>query len=458
MSIGSTGKVSGKFTLAGQSWTFSAASFAADSDADGSPVRLVCRATAKTTAKVGGKKTTVSRTLAFELVADPATSGIAAKTVDGAFGDGGAVAFRRVAGLGVTRTGVAAGGTVSLSKAYGQAASGAKVKAAAKLKKGYTFAGWTVRDAAGNDVTAQYVANPLALAVTLTMPGEDLFLEAEFMKEADALAEAVLDWDPALAVGFAYKGAPAVTGPAAYKVLSVTGLPKGLAWKKGVVSGTPTAATAGKVAKVKVGLSTNAKKTRTFSVPLVVAALPAFAVGSFEGGSETAGAENRTTLSVTSAGKISGKIAYANATWTASAAGFTSKTADGLFATLTLKNGKKKGTEEICISSLGVVTASRFTARQLLWTTDDTWEGWATALAGRTFTNALTGVVATFGKNGVATGVLKMGKNTFTAKATLVPTAIDEHNLEGVLYFSFPANSKKKFKGLVCPVGVEVEE
>ena len=51
-----------------------------------------------------------------------------------------------------------------------------------------------------------------------------------------------------------------------------------------------------------------------------------------------------------------------------------------------------------------------------------------------------------------------MGKNTFTAKATLVPTAIDEHNLEGVLYFSFPANSKKKFKGLVCPVGVEVEE
>ena len=190
-------------------------------------------------------------------------------------------------------------------------------------------------------------------------------------------------------------------------------------------------------------------------VKLAVAALPAFAVGSFEGGSETAGAENRTTLSITSAGKISGKIAYANATWTASAAGFTSKTADGLFATLTLKNGKKKGTEEICISSLGAVTASRFTARQLLWTTDDTWKGWATALAGRTFTNERTGVVATFGKNGVATGVLKVGKSTFTAKATLVPTAIDEHNLEGVLYFSFPANSTKKFKGLACQVGVE---
>ena len=171
MTVGATGKISGKFRLATTSWTFSANSFTVDSVVPaGAPgeVRLICRATAK--AKIGKRKT-VTAPFGFTLVATPEVSAIASTTEDGFLGDSAAVVFRRDPGVRLTVEG--AGGKVSLGKAYGQVASNRTVKLTAKLSnaKKYAFLGWFDEE---GELISQATVYPLL------MEDFDRFITAKF--------------------------------------------------------------------------------------------------------------------------------------------------------------------------------------------------------------------------------------------------------------------------------------
>ena len=371
MSVGSTGKISGKFALGGTNWTFSASSFAKESVVTGEVVRFVAAMNATGKWKAGKSTKTASLPFGFTLAADPETSAIASATEGGYFGEAdgesgpGAVEFRRDAGVSAAKGGDPAGGSVSLSVALGQAAAGKAVKATAKLAKGYALAGWyeVSVDEWSGDATTNLLTQ--ALSCSVEMAGEDVFLVAEFRKESE-LARPVLSWggevwpDVAgtnLTVGVAYSAALSVEGEAKASISKVTGLPTGLAWKGGKISGVPTKA--GKfTVTVTAALSTNAKKTWTYKQSLAVSALPAYAKGTFNG----AGSEDNyyivglATISVGSTGAISGKFFDNGTNWTFSAASYTG-IEDGVFvcsnlvASYSWKSGKttKKATRPFAL-------------------------------------------------------------------------------------------------------------
>ena len=345
MTVGTTGKISGKFSLGGTNWTFSASSFAKDSVVTGDVVRFVAAMTATGTWKDKSGKKTVTRTvklpMGFSLVADPGTSAIASTTENGYFGtddteteedESGTVEFRRDAGVSAAKGGDPAGGSVSLSVALGQAAAGKAVKATAKLSKGYALLGWYLVESGETNLVSQ------ALSYSVKMSGSDVFLVAAFAKEGE-LARPVVTWsDPYLTVevdaatapaatnyvGVSYPAALSVTGDAKVSISKVTGLPTGLSYKGGKITGVPTkAGTFTPV--VTVALSTNAKKTWAYKFPMVIVALPAYARGSFTGGVMPGGGEaavGLATVSVGSTGKISGKFYEGGTNWTLSAASY----------------------------------------------------------------------------------------------------------------------------------------
>lgn len=99
--------------------------------------------------------------------------------------------------------------------------------------------------------------------------------------------------------------------------VTATGLPPGLKYAKGKISGTPSKTgtyTVKLVFKNALGWS------KSFTMKMVVSALPAFARGTFNGWTFTeGGAKRKVTVSVTSAGKISAKIgslAFSRTGWT----------------------------------------------------------------------------------------------------------------------------------------------
>ena len=313
MTVGATGKISGKFALGGTNWTFSATSYAKDSVVTGAVLRFAGDMSAK---GVAGSKTATAP-FSFALVADPEKSEIASFTESGSFGDGGDVFFSRDAGVKVAKAGATGGGTVTLSPALGQ---GATVKVTAKAKKGYTFTGWRV---AG---TSEVLST--ALSYTVSTAGGDVSLTATFKKES-AIAKPVLDWaDTALTVGVAYAAKPAVNCEAAVKVVKVAGLPKGLTWKSGKMSGVPSKAGKSTVS-FTVALATNAKKTWTLKKTLTVEALPAYAKGTYKGtvapNAEEDADLGAASITVGATGKISGKFTEYGTNWTFSASSYTSR-------------------------------------------------------------------------------------------------------------------------------------
>ena len=111
--------------------------------------------------------------------------------------------------------------------------------------------------------------------------------------------------------------------PADGWTVKVAGLPSGLKWdaKTGKIVGVPTA----KVGSYTVTFTASKKgeKNQVATITLNVKALPAWAVGNFEGFvslNENNG--GLATMSVTAAGKISGKISYGGTNWTFKADSF----------------------------------------------------------------------------------------------------------------------------------------
>ncbi len=341
------------------------------------------------------------------------------------------------------------GGTVKGANKY---ATGKTATLTAKPSKGYAFLGWF--DAAGNRVSQ-------ATTYKYKMGGENTLLTAQFKKES-ALVAPILNWNAAtnLTVYVSYSATPKVSGEAAVKIVSVTGLPKGLKYNSGKVSGVPTVVKTYTVS-VKVALKTNTKKTWTLKQKLVVGALPAWVKGgTYVGGGAEETLTNQVALTVGSTGKVSGKINFAGKVWTFTAGSYAALDAETGAIKATAVNGKTKksiviniGTDELGGWAVCETAGFAFEARQNLWRTDETWKTAAAALVGSVWTSD--DLTVTFTVNGVVTAKLKDGANTFSASATLVPTRMQGEQVKGVLFVYFAPNTKKKFKGAVRVVDIE---
>ncbi len=336
-----------------------------------------------------------------------------------------------------------------------------KSTATAKPKSGYVFAYW-VKTSDGS--VASY-ASKLTVA-TSAKSG----YRAVFVRKADVAAP-TLDVDSPFVKG----GAELDNGRVGVKVndrfdvpnecrpvkFSAKGLPKGLSVNatSGAIAGVPTKA--GKyTVTVTVTSGANSKKKITRKIPVVIYSLPSYVVGSFIGGADDEAAGNRTTLSIASSGKISGKIYYANAVWTVTAANFTDEDGGTYKATLSLKKGKttQKKTlwiEEDELGGFAYEDNGLFEARQNRWTKDALWKEWAAALNGNSLTTEDGGTTVKFGKNGTVTVTTAFGSYKCSASSVLMPTVLNYEDLDGIIYLYFAPNTKKKFKGRVLALYLE---
>ena len=156
--------------------------------------------------------------------------------------------------------------------------------------------------------------------------------------------------------------------------VSVSGLPSGLKFtakdimKKGsktevdipanTIYGTPTAASNADKntgdpipSNVKIAISTAGKTKVEYRLSLTVRPMADWAVGTFDGG----GSPGVGTLSVTAAGKISGKyIGSDGRTWTLSANNFDTLDESGYTTTLAAKSGKETTTFDLSVVDNGV--------------------------------------------------------------------------------------------------------
>ena len=252
----------------------------------------------------------------------------------------------------------------------------------------------------------------------------------------------------------------------------VAGLPAGLKYdaKTGKISGIPTKAGS---YTVTFTLSKKGEQNEVATITLNVEALPAWAVGTFDGGLlATAGADAGAVLglaqglTVAANGKISGKVIDAAGTWTLSAASFDRYDAESgaYFATVIGKSGKQSFTNEVQVSAAEFAGAARgeaamtgadakMEAVQNLWKTEP-WKTAAKPFANKklpipvgavegAFTSdtielkfASSGAVTASGK--FVTGVNeKTGKDVVysaTCSSTLLPQGDDKYEL----YLFFP--------------------
>ena len=146
---------------------------------------------------------------------------------------------------------------------------------------------------------------------------------------------------------FSLSAVPGKTGMenSAVSSISAKGLPSGLKLSSGVISGVPT--------KPGSYLATITFKnkygwTAVFNLKFVVTALPAWAVGTFNGG----GDYGQVSLTVAKTGKLSGKYLSEGLTWTLASDSFDSidDSGDVYRATLIGKSGKLVMTNDVCVA------------------------------------------------------------------------------------------------------------
>lgn len=231
-------------------------------------------------------------------------------------------------------TGYAESGTVRISPvSSGRVNPGRKVTLTASSRKGFVFAGWTSED--------RTLDNHMNQKQTFLMPSNDVNLVARFVTKADDAASMALSvGDRELTEGTVSSLATnvmcgvqcslPVLGVAASKVtLTASGLPSGLSLKKDVtsgryvISGTPTSAKS-TASKVKFKLRTAGSNVKSYRMEIAVDPLPNWAYGAFAGYIASKGAEDvgATSLTVSSSGKISGKLTLAGTNWTYQVKGF----------------------------------------------------------------------------------------------------------------------------------------
>ena len=336
-----------------------------------------------------------------------------------------------------------------------------KSTATAKPKSGYVFAYW-VNTADGS--VASYASK---ITVATSVKSE---YRAVFVRKADVAAPSLdVDWP------FVKGGAELDNARVGVKVndrfnvpdecrpvkFSAKGLPKGLSVNatSGAITGVPK--TAGKyTVTLTVTSVANSKKKITRKIPVTIYKLPSYVTGSFIGGYDDGDTANKTTLSIVSSGKISGKVYYGNAVWTVTAANFTDEDYGLYKATLTLKKGTTTQKKTLLIEQdeLGGCAYENnglFEARQNLWAKDAIWKEWAAALSGHSLMTEDGMTTVKFGKNGTCTVTTTFGSYKCSASSVLMPTVLDYDDLNGVIYLYFAPNTKKKFKGRVIALYFE---
>jgi hypothetical protein len=216
----------------------------------------------------------------------------------------------------------------------------------------------------------------LAASYKYKVTADGASLTASFKKEGE-LEKPTFTWggETNLTVGVSYSAKLSVKGESAVSITKVTGLPKGLSYKSGKVSGVPTVKKACTVT-VTVALNSNKKKTWTYKVKPAVAALPAWAVGTFRGklyepatgetpvvpvdGDPTGEtpvvpvAKGTVTLTVGTTGKVSGKFVDTKKKSYSFAVGSFKSFADDVLRTKAgMKYGKKTVTVDVAVGQDG---------------------------------------------------------------------------------------------------------
>ena len=272
---------------------------------------------------------------------------------------------------------------------------GKKVTLKATANKGFVFVGWYE----GGTLVSRLAS------CAFTAPEQDLTLFAKFVtveEDAASLATGVngVSLDAAEAsfatnvMAGVYLQWPLATEALSQTTVTVAGLPTGLKFTaKDVVDaktkqvkvpantiyGAPTAASkvnkkSGEVvpSSVKVTVTTAGKTKRVYTLALTVDAMPAWAVGTFNGPALAGEAPNGlATLTIAQNGKVSGKLLAEGLTWSLAAASFTdySPTA-GFTATVIGTRGKQAFTNELTVTSGpvgGLAQGESFAAVQNTW-------------------------------------------------------------------------------------------
>jgi len=317
----------------------------------------------------------------------------------------------------------AATGTASGAGVY---AAGKRVTLRATPAKNHVFLGWYDGSSRLSE-TKSYV---------YSVPSSDKTLTAEFTTAAKDAA-AVMATVNGLSFGdkVSARSADAICGVAvswpisasglSTTTVSVSGLPSGLSYsaKTGLVTGVPTAA---QTKAVKLVAKTAGGTTVTYRLDVTVRALPVWASGTFNGG----GDDGMLTLTVSSAGKISGKYLADGTNWTLSAKSYAAYDAkkSAFSAEVQAKYGKVTQTHLVTMtgdseSLLGKASCERFTG----W-----WNGWkhtaykdiakvidrATNVAYQVALPVPGKITLSFGASGTVTakGVFVVGTNVRTGK------------------------------------------
>ena len=286
------------------------------------------------------------------------------------------------------------GGTVSGTGVY---AEGKKAAIKATAAKGYVFAGWyedsrlttpatfekdDFRTASQNVVVPEmrYVFARFVTAeddkknVSLAVDGVGMrCVEDATPYQTNVMCGVYMEWPvavdalslPTVAVSGLPTGLKFTAKPVTSKVGSgkaavvVTNVPAN------TIYGTPTAASKVdaktdivKPSVVKVTVTTAGKTKVVYEIDVTVDAIETWAVGTFDGsvggtGNGEAGTGGLVTLTVNSAGKISGKLLEGGKTWTLSAANFDAYDAEaGIYTATVLGNsGKETVTNEVTVSA-----------------------------------------------------------------------------------------------------------
>ena len=211
---------------------------------------------------------------------------------------------------------------------------GAIVGKATKL--GTFTAKFTAKNAAGTRTKT--------VKIVVTNPGFDVSVNVRANGATDAISVAAGETIPmymGVVQNIAVASTPGKSGIAKSGASSVkaTGLPPGLKYAKGVISGVPSKAG---TYTVKLTFKNALGWSRTFTMKMKVTALPAFARGSFNGWSYEADYYKRkVTVSVTAAGKITAKVgslSFSRTGWTVDGEG---RYCANLLTTRTVGKGKK---------------------------------------------------------------------------------------------------------------------